>query len=111
MLIMSMSVVAAAGVVVPLAAGGRRGRDDRLITVMVMGAAVDEPEVGRPRKDHGQDRHKTGETEARTLLGSVSCWPDWRHDGHLRELSQGEERLIHIHGHDYGSQGCPVRIG
>ena len=101
MFVMNMSLVATTGVAMSLTTAERRCLHDSLVTVMVMGAAVDEPEVGRPRKDHGQNRHKTEETEAQTLRNSVSWWPEWRFHGHLRHSSQGEEQLIHIHGHDH----------
>ena len=78
MFVMSMSVVATTGVAMSLAAAQRRCLYDGLVAVMVMGAAVDEPEVGRPRKDHGQNRHKTEETEAQMLRKSVSYEPEWR---------------------------------
>ena len=88
---MNMSVVATTGVTMSLTAAQSRCLYDSLITVMMMGAAVDEPEVGRPRKDHGQNRHKTEETEAQALRNSVSYQPEWRFQGHLGHSSQGED--------------------
>ena len=97
--------MAATAVVMSLATGKR----DLFDLLVAMGSAMDEPEVARPREDHGQNRHKTDETESPALRGSLDIRPSGWFQGHWIHSSQNDERLIHVHGHPGPSQGLPPR--